>query len=37
MTTMLIDQWTSVCSVADLVPGRGVAALVEGRVLVGVP
>ena len=28
MTTMLIEQWVPVCAVSDLVPGRGVAALV---------
>src|SRR4051812_45722173 len=31
MTTMMIDQWVAVCAVGDLVPERGVAALVAGE------
>ncbi len=31
MTSLLTETWTDVCSIDDLVPGRGVAALVDGE------
>src|SRR3954447_18262611 len=30
MTSVLIDQWVTVCPISALVPGRGVAAMVDG-------
>src|SRR5205809_290254 len=30
MTSVLIDQWVTVCPVSALLPGRGVAAMVDG-------
>lgn len=31
MTDMLITTWTDVCALADLIPGRGRAALLNGQ------